>query len=72
MMTPTSRFQIDPDGVPITVDITNFPVGASLFIPCINTTQAKKQVRAETKGIRLVFDVRIEGKKLGLRVWHIA
>jgi hypothetical protein len=68
----TRQFNIDPDGVPITVDITEFPVGASLFVPCINTTQAKRQIRTRAKNVRLTFDIRIEGKKLGLRVWRIA
>jgi len=72
MTKKTNRFSIAPDGVPITVDITKFPVGASLFVPCLNTPVAKRQIRKGAKNARLVFDVRIENGKFGLRVWRIA
>ena len=63
---------IDPDGVRIIIQWDRMPVGASVFIPCVNTDNAVKQVKkiCERKGFRVDCRVRIEGKKLGIRVWR--
>ena len=63
---------IDPDGVVITISWENMPVGASIFVPCINTEKASRQIKAITneKGWEIKQKVKIESGKLGLRVWR--
>jgi hypothetical protein len=36
---------LDPDGVHIVVDWGALQVGSSFFVPCLNTTAAKKQIK---------------------------
>lgn len=47
-------------------------VGASVFVPCINTTRAGEQVRkiAELKSWRVAVRTRIENKMFGVRIWR--
>jgi hypothetical protein len=63
---------IAPDGVRIVIDWEKMVVGASVFIPCINTDSAKKQVTKMFKQQKwgLQHHVRIEGGKIGLRIWR--
>lgn len=63
---------LNPDGIDITVNWDAFKVGMSFFIPCIDTDKAQDQVRkvAATKKMEISTQVRIEDKKLGLRVWR--
>jgi hypothetical protein len=62
-----------PDGVEIAIDWTTFVVGASLFIPAINTTQLIKEMYeiAEEKNIQLKHQILIDGGKWGVRFWRI-
>ena len=65
---------IDPDVISIAVDWARFTVGASMFIPCINTREARRQVKRLAKKMDLTIEsrVRIESEKLGIRVWRLA
>ena len=62
-----------PDGVKITVDWKDMVVGASAFIPCVNTTKAKKQLKIVFGDKKWGFkaDIRVENELLGVRVWRI-
>ena len=44
-MTVLRSHDLAPDGVRIVVDWDAMHVGTSIFIPCINTEEAKKQVK---------------------------
>jgi hypothetical protein len=63
---------IDPDGVCIEVDWDKFTVGASVFVPCVNTTKASQQVKYVTAKMNMLVQVttREENKKWGIRVWR--
>lgn len=64
---------LDPDGVEIIIPWGEMDVGSSVFIPCINTIEAMRQVRTITK----FWGWRIHGKAMakndiwGLRIWRI-
>lgn len=64
---------LNPDGLRITVNWGVMDVKSSIFIPCINTEKAKDQLKKLAKRKKWEFEVqiRIEDKKLGLRVWRI-
>lgn len=61
-----------PDGVTISVDWDAMGVDMSVFIPCINTEEAKKQVDklARKRGWKVKYQPRIEDGKFGVRVWR--
>ena len=63
---------LNPDGVRITISWDNMSVGTSIFVPCLNTEKASRQIKAITneKGWQIKQKVRIEDGKLGLRVWR--
>lgn len=63
---------IDPDGVRIRVNWDNMQVTGSVFIPCIDTEETKKQLKAVADMKLWTFDTQIcvENKKLGVRVWR--
>ena len=63
---------LNPDGVKITVAWEHMVVGASVFVPCVNTTRAGEQVRkiAEFKSWRVAVRTRIENKMFGVRIWR--
>lgn len=72
---PTRIIQtdLDPDGVRIVVDWDRFVPGSSVFIPCVNTKEAVKQVcgrlgfsRAELKYRATVCD-----GYYGVRIWRL-
>jgi hypothetical protein len=48
-------------------------VGASVFTPCVNVIEAKKQFEkiADTKGWQVKVHTRIEDDKFGVRMWRI-
>lgn len=71
-MTVWKTYDLHPDGVRIQVNWDNMVIGASVFIPCINTEEAVKQCTklfAEKKWT-LHHRVRIESGSLGLRIWR--
>jgi len=63
---------LHPDGIRVTVDWDKMVVGASIFVPCINTEEAKKQVAkiAKTKGWETKVFIRIEDGRFGVRIWR--
>ena len=64
---------IAPDTIPISVAIEPFVVGASFFLPCVDTTEAKKQAYnlLKKKNITIKTAVVIENKRYGVRIWRI-
>ena len=65
---------ICPDGVRIVVSWKDIHPGMSVFIPCINSVLAKRQIAeiAERHQMKLKCFVRVENNNLGLRVWRTA
>jgi len=51
----------------------NFKRGASFFIPCIDTANAKKEIKRVTKRLKIqvISKTSIEEGVKGLRVWKI-
>lgn len=70
---PTSNSELNPDGLPIRVLWDQFVVGASVFIPAVNTTKLMRQMRAVAKNYNMTLQAaeRIEGGKLGVRFWRV-
>ena len=64
---------IDPDGLIIFLDLDNFEVGMSMFVPALNLVEAKRQVKMLLKDRewKVVFADRIEGGRLGIRFWRL-
>jgi hypothetical protein len=63
---------LHPDGVRVVVNWDAMSVGMSVFIPCINTEMAEKQLAkiSERREISLQVQERIEDGRFGLRVWR--
>jgi len=63
---------LNPDGVKVIVQWDSMVVGASVFIPCVDTEKAKQQIPkiAELKTWQVEMRVRIEDKMFGLRIWR--
>ena len=64
---------INPDGADIVLMWHLLDVGASFFVPCINTTKAKRQIRrqAYVRHYGIEIRCRIENGLHGLRVWRV-
>ena len=63
---------ISPDGVRIVIDWGKFVVGTSVFVPCVNTKQAMRDIVAAS-GIAhkdLVKRVCVDKGRYGVRVWR--
>tara|TARA_R110000772_G_scaffold33867_2_gene82388 strand:+ start:332 stop:544 length:213 start_codon:yes stop_codon:yes gene_type:complete len=63
---------LNPDGVRIIVTWDELVVGASVFIPCINTEEAMKQAAkiVVEKDFKTEARVVIEDEILGIRIWR--
>lgn len=63
-----------PDGVPIEIDWEQFRPGASVFVPCIDTSTARRQIRKLTKqwGWTMEYKLRAENGYWGVRVWRVS
>jgi len=63
---------LNPDGVRIIVAWDELVVGASVFIPCINTEEAMKQAAkiVVEKDFKTEARVVIEDEILGIRIWR--
>ena len=70
---PLKVDDLNPDTVKIIVQWDDMVVGASVFIPCIDTEKAKQQVEkvVAAKSWQVEMRVRIENKMFGLRIWRI-
>ncbi len=69
----TQKFDdLNPDGVKVVVVWERMVVGASVFIPCVNTLRATHQAKgiAELKSWRIEVRTRIENKMFGVRIWR--
>lgn len=64
--------QVGPDGVLIVVDWDAMRVGSSVFLPCINTTEALKQVGGifDRRGWTMRIAIRAERELWGVRIWR--
>lgn len=67
------EYDLNPDGVRIIVDWDTMSIGTSIFIPCVNTQEAKKQLNAffQQQSWEHIMKIRIESGKLGVRIWRI-
>ena len=65
--------EVNPDGVVIKIPYHKWEVGMSVFVPALNLKKLKSQLRqvARRKNWQLEFKGRVEGGKLGLRIWRI-
>lgn len=65
-------YDIAPDGVRIVIDWNKFAVGSSMFIPCINTTAAVRQITTITNDRlqQITTKIVVENDLLGVRVWR--
>jgi hypothetical protein len=65
---------LSPDGVRIVVDWESMQVSDSVFIPCVNTENANKQIARVVRDLEWKHTTRIsvENSKLGVRIWRIA
>ena len=72
-MIPLRLDDLDPDGVKVTVRWDEFVVEASIFIPCINTEKAKKQLKrvAHMKQYKTTIQICIENGMWGVRMWRL-
>jgi len=61
-----------PDGVRVVVNWEGMVVGASIFVPCVDTREATKQIKAffKKKDWKLEFRVHAESDLLGVRAWR--
>jgi len=64
---------LNPDGVRIVVAWDELVVGASVFIPCINTEEAMRQAAKIVVGKDFKTEARvvIEDDILGRRIWRM-
>ena len=70
---PLRTDDLNPDKIKVVVRWDDMVVGASVFIPCIDTEKAKQQVEkvVAAKSWQVETRVRIESKMFGLRIWRI-
>jgi len=66
-------YDLSPDGVQIIINWGCMVVGSSIFVPCINTPETIRQAKAitEQKGWSIETRVRVEGNRLGVRIWRV-
>lgn len=64
---------ISPDGVELVLMWHLLDVGASFFVPCVNTSKAKREIRkqAQVRNYGIEIRCRIENGTYGLRVWRV-
>ena len=66
------KYDLAPDGIRVYVNWREFKVGASIFVPCINSIECVRQIRYITEDWDWVleFQPRIENKLWGVRIWR--
>jgi len=69
---PLKTDDINPDIVKIIIQWDKMVVGASVFVPCVDTEKAKQQLEkvAELKSWQVATRVRIESGIFGVRMWR--
>ena len=67
------QYDLNPDGIKIRVNWEHMLISYSVFILCINTRAAVRQVKAiaKLKGWELETRVVIEEGRLGVRAWRV-
>lgn len=67
-----TKDDLHPDGIRIVVAWPAMKVGMSVFVPCLNTDEAKKQIDkiAAERGWKMQTQVRIEDGNFGVRTWR--
>ena len=72
LMKVLRSFDLSPDGVKIVVEWGEMHVGTSIFVPCIDTEEAKKQLKHifKQKNWQYFVQVSIENKRFGVRIWR--
>jgi hypothetical protein len=63
---------LNPDNIKVVIAWDSMVIGASVFVPCINTEAAFNQLKkiSLNKGWECIIKVTIEGGKLGVRYWR--
>ena len=71
-MTTRRLNDLCPDGVRVVVAWDSMVVGASIFVPCINTKKAREQLKKITNSKKFSTESRVctENGLLGIRVWR--
>jgi|TARA_R110000751_G_scaffold144452_1_gene248017 hypothetical protein len=71
-MKPLRLDDLDPDGVKVVIQWGKMVVGASAFIPCVDTETARNQLKrvAKDKQYEILTRIRIENGLWGLRIWR--
>lgn len=71
---PLSLDALDPDGVGVFIPWDSMVPGDSVFFPCLNTVEAKRQAKShfQFRGWELVARAQIENDIWGLRIWRTA
>ena len=64
---------LNPDGVRVVISWDDMVVGASIFVPCINTKGAVEELKriCDSKQWESRILVRVEDGKLGVRMWRM-
>lgn len=67
-------YDLNPDGVHIVVNWDKMGINASVFILCINTVEATKQIKRIfiSRGWGSEIRTVVEDDKLGVRVWRMS
>lgn len=68
------KHDLDPDGVRVVVNWVKFLPNTSVFVPCINTDNAKQQLKqvCDDLGYETTIKIVVDNGKLGVRVWRVA
>ncbi len=62
---------LNPDELRVTVNWEGMSVGASIFVPCVNTEKCREQlITRQTQRMGVDTQTCIENGKLGLRTWR--
>ena len=63
---------INPDGIRVIIRWEKFIVGSSVFIPCVNTELARKQIQNIVKNLNITINTHIIvcDSKLGIGIWR--
>lgn len=69
-----SIHEIAPDGLTIRINWSKMGVGASVFVPCLDTEACKKELNLVTKQYDwdIISVVSVENQRLGVRMWRTA
>jgi hypothetical protein len=72
MKRQTWNLAISPDGIGVSIPFNTWEVGMSVFVPTLNASKLRQQLRPYFKhqGWGMQSVERVEGGKLGLRIWR--